>query len=554
MNRSSRLLSLALALFLLGGCAANRAGRSTGRAGQERTAVLLAVNDVYRIEGVDGGTAGGIARLRTLREELERRHPDLLLLHAGDFLFPSFQSRMFNGEQMIDVLNLADGAAAGFDERMFAVFGNHEFEKDKKKDAPMLDQRIEESQFCWLGGNVTFAAGEDGQPMVAADNLARSFLVESGGIRIGIFGVTVDSKKPEYVTAIADPIATARELTADLRSRGAEVVVALTHLNAKDDRRLLEELGGAGPDLIIGGHDHEHMAVDAGGRWVLKADADARTATVATLTLSPAGRLTVRHELRELEGDSLRPDPQVQARVEEWLDKHEKLFCEKAGDQPGCLEQVLGHSQVRLDAEENKIRGSETNLGDWVADRMLAAFAECGAQAAFTNSGSLRLNQDLPPGEITRRHVEELFAYPAPLHLLRIDGSTLQKAVDHTVQYWPGSGSWLQVAGMAYTHDQDAKAARNLTLLASGGGRPVDPAESILVVTNDYLVNPQAGDQDGYTMLQPSQIVKDCAADGKDLKDLVIQDLKAAEPQGIAPAAEGRICQGEGKCLAVSGR
>jgi hypothetical protein len=74
------------------------------------------------------------------------------------------------------------------------------------------------------------------------------------------------------------------------------------------------------------------------------------------------------------------------------------------------------------------------------------------------------------------------------------------------------------------------------------------------VVTNDYLVNPQAGDQDGYTMLQPSQIVKDCAADGKDLKDLVIQDLKAAEPQGIAPAAEGRICQGEGKCLAVSGR
>ena len=55
------------------------------------------------------------------------------------------------------------------------------------------------------------------------------------------------------------------------------MVVAVTHLNCGDDRHLLATLGGAGPDLIIGGHDHEHMAIQVGGRWVLKADADART-------------------------------------------------------------------------------------------------------------------------------------------------------------------------------------------------------------------------------------------------------------------------------------
>ncbi len=540
------LAGLLLVALCGAGCAANRppaAGPATARG--ERTAVLLHINDVYRIEGVEGGTVGDLARLRTLREELEREAPDLLVSHGGDILFPSFLSRTYNGEQMIDVLNNLDGDPAAFDNRMFAVFGNHEFDKDKAKDAPLLDQRVEQSQFRWLNGTVVFANGADGKPVVAADNLAPTWIVESGGIRIGIFGLTVGVKQPEYATEILGPIETARKLAADLRARGAEVVIGLTHLNVAEDKDLLESLGADGPDLILGGHDHEAMAIEAGGRWLFKADADARTAVVVHLTLPADGRLAVRHELRPLtDAAGLTPDPAVQARVDGWLEKHEKMFCGKQGEPMGCLEKVVGHSRVQLDAEENKIRGSETNLGDWIADRMTAAFAACGAQGAFINSGSLRLNQDLAPGAITQQSIEELFAYPTPIHLVRIDGSILEKVADQAVRGWPGSGSWLQISGFAYTHDQESRDARDLTLLARGGARPVDPAEPLLLVVGDYLVNPQAGDQDGYTMLKPDQVVKDCAADGKDLKELVVEGLAAAEPGGIAPEADGRICQG----------
>ena len=111
---------------------------------------------------------------------------------------------------MIDVLNGLDGDPAAFDPRMFAVFGNHEFEKDKTKDAALLDRRIEESQFRWLDGNVTFAAGADGPPVVAAPNLAPTWIVESGGIRIGIFGLTIDIERLDTSTDFADPVATAR--------------------------------------------------------------------------------------------------------------------------------------------------------------------------------------------------------------------------------------------------------------------------------------------------------------------------------------------------------
>ena len=534
MNRFVLAPAVAGLLFLAGGCATGRPAAP----GKDRTAVLLAINDVYRIEGVDNGTAGGLARVRALRAELERKHPGLLLLHAGDFLFPSFASRMLEGQQMVAVLNALDGDPAAFDERMFATFGNHEFDKGKTKNAAMLDQRIEESQFRWLDGNITFA------PAIDSPHLERGRIVESGGIRLGIFGITIPTLGIEYVQDFAGPEATARALTADLRSRGAEVVIAVTHLNAADDRHILEKLPAPeGPDLIIGGHDHEHMAIEAGGRWILKADADARTATVARLILGPDGHLRVEHEFRKLASDSPRPDPAVQKLVDEWQTKHEQMFCTKENAPADCLAEVYGHARVSLVAEENKIRGQETNLGDWIADRMVEAFAGCGAQAAFINSGSLRLNQDLAPGPVTRRNVEEIFAYATPLWLLKIDGATLKQVAAQATRGWPGSGSWLQISGFAYVHDQEARTARQVSLLTPQGSRPVRDDETVLVVTGDYLINPEAGDQDGYQMLSRDQVVAGCAANGQDLKKIIQTALAAAEPKGIAPQVEGRICQ-----------
>lgn len=551
--RAARLAAPALALCLLAGCATQRAAAPPASP-TGRTAVLLTINDVYRIEGVEKGTVGSMARVRALRAELEREHPDLLMLHAGDFLFPSFASRMFEGEQMVAAMNALDGDTAAFDERLFVVFGNHEFDKNKTKNAAMLDQRIEESQFRWLGTNVHFAEGADGRPLVEGPNLEGSRIVESGGIRIGIFGITIPTVGIEYVEEFDGPEDTARRMTAELRAQGAEVVIALTHLNAADDRDLLENLPvPVGPDLIIGGHDHEHMEVQAGGRWLLKADADARTATVVRLTLGSDGGLRVEHELRPLSGDTPRPDPAVQALVDQWQSRHEQAFCAQAKASPGCLEEVYGRSRVPLVAEEAKIRGEETNLGDWIADLMVKTFADCGAQVAFMNSGSLRLNQDLAAGEVTRRQVEELFAYPAPLYLLKIDGKTLRQVAEHATRGWPGSGSWLQVSGFAYVHDQEGRTARQVTLLTPQGARPVRDDETILAVTNDYLINPEIGDQDGYQMLSQSQVVTTCAANTRDLKELTVAALKAAEPQGIAPRSDGRICQPgqSGSCQAA---
>ncbi len=90
-----------------------------------REVVVLAVNDVYRIEGIGGGPVGGLELVRALRQQLEKDHPDLLFLHAGDFLFPSLVSEWTKGAHMVEMMNLLDGASGTFDPRMLVVFGNH---------------------------------------------------------------------------------------------------------------------------------------------------------------------------------------------------------------------------------------------------------------------------------------------------------------------------------------------------------------------------------------------------------------------------------------------
>lgn len=513
---------------------------------------VLHINDVYRIEGVADGR-GGLARLRTLRMQLEADCDAVLLTHAGDTLYPSLLSRQYDGAQMIEILNALDGDPAGFDERMLVTFGNHEFDKSKLADAAKLDGSVEASGFAWLGTTVTWAQGEDGQPLIAAPNLHRQRLLTLGGVKVGVFSLMTDAAKPAYVAAIdTDYVNVARQNVAELRQQGAEVVLALTHLDAREDQRLLDSLPGKeGPDLILGGHDHVLMTLEGNGKAALKGDADALRVRVVEIGVAADGTVTWSSDPAgtALGPNTPKPDPQVQALIDARLIAFEQAFCGDEGR--GCLARELTVTNTTLLAEELEIRRYESNYGDWIVDRMLEAFAADKAELALVNSGSLRLNQDISAGtKITRQIVEETFAYPMPMRLIEVDGATLQKVLNHSITDWTGSGHWLQIAGWAYRHDVAAHTATGAVWLSSKGPKPLEPKRRYRVVVNDFLLDPSGG-QDGYTMLSAKMVLKS-PRNGTDLKQVVLDTLAAAGAAGIGPQVEGRICSSdrpEGPCL-----
>ena len=193
-----------------------------------------------------------------------------------------------------------------------------------------------------------------------------------------------------------------------------------------------------------------------------------------------------------------------------------------------------------LIAEELTIRRFETNLGNWLADTARTSFADQGAQIAFLNAGGMRLNQNIPAGELNRRHLDTLFAYSTRLAMIRLSGAQLQAVVNHAITDWTGNGRWLQVSGFAFKHNPATGTAEQLSLITPQGLRPIQADETLLAVTNDYLLD-ASGDQDGYRMLGENLIV---ALDQPrlELKDKVLEALQQAGSAGIAPRVEGRVC------------
>ena len=136
----------AACLVLVSGCAATApAGPASGPprapAGQiaagDVTFTILHFNDVYEITPVEGGRAGGLARVATLRHRLLAADPHTLTVLAGDFFSPSalgtarVDGARLNGRQMVAVLN-----AVGVD---VAALGNHGFdvsEADFERGSP----------------------------------------------------------------------------------------------------------------------------------------------------------------------------------------------------------------------------------------------------------------------------------------------------------------------------------------------------------------------------------------------------------------------------------
>src|SRR5205823_4378344 len=145
-----------------------------------------------------------------------------------------------------------------------------------------------------------------------------------------------------------------------------------------EDKAILATLGPAGPDLIVGGHEHtrQHEMVD--GRWVLKADADAVSALAVRIRLRPGEPPAVEYTYKELAGDKPIPDPDVNRVVQRWRAHHAALFCARDQEPPECLDEEIGRAAVRLVASEERIRSCETNLGNWIADQARLAFP--GAQ------------------------------------------------------------------------------------------------------------------------------------------------------------------------------
>lgn len=235
---------------------------SADAAGAQVVMRILATTDLHaEIRAFDyalrrADPSKGLSRAASVIEALSRDAPGRLLVDNGDFLF----GRSFGG--------LPDRGAGGVAEAMNALgydagmLGNHEFDAGIDTLRMALG-RVRHPVVC---ANLRWA---DGRPFVRPDIIVTRDLPDAAGIqhrvRIGITGVL-----PPRALAVSGPLIrdrlrlapvaeSAAARTADLRARGADLVLALCHDGPGADGAgdpVRELAGVAGIDALVLGHTH----------------------------------------------------------------------------------------------------------------------------------------------------------------------------------------------------------------------------------------------------------------------------------------------------------
>ena len=83
------------------------------------------------------------------------------------------------------------------------------------------------------------------------------------------------------------------------------------------------------------------------------------------------------------------------------------------------MDEVLGCFSVDLDGRFSSIRTSETNLGNFISDIMLAS---CNGDVALLNSGTLRSDRIHHKGDFKMRDLMTILPMLDPLLVLEITG------------------------------------------------------------------------------------------------------------------------------------
>ncbi len=479
---------------------------------------VLHLNDVYQFTPMEQGRVGGLARVSTLRKQVLAESPHTLTLFAGDTLAPSVESitevdgKPLRGQQMIDAWN-----ALGVD---YAVPGNHDFDFG---DA-VLRERILASRFPWLAANIF--DNHTGRPF---EGLQPYAVRELNGVKVGLFGVllpeTEVSSSVSQDTNIRDVCATARPVVSKLRTQGATVIIALTHLEMEQDRALARCVS---VDAIIGGHDHERIEDRSTGTPIFKVAADA--VELGRLTLEVDGRSGA---VRKLDWKVLPVTNQV---------PEDPTFAEamrRYGPLVAELAQPVGRTPVPLDARKKAVRSQETNLGSLIADALREA---SGTDVTLVNGGAIRGDTVFPAGELTRRELLSIFPYADKLVRMQVPGATLLAALENGVSKSAEDeepGRFLQVSGLRFTFDVSRPKGQRV-LCATVGGKPLSPTATYSVATLSFL----AGGKDGYEMFRSLDTTSALQGD-RTPREVLGDALRTGRPSPMR--------QGDGRIQRLSG-
>ncbi len=433
------------------------------------------------------GKVGGFAHLATLVKRIRaQRQGRTLLLDSGDTWQGSATSLWTRGQDMVDACKLL-----GVD----IMTGHWEFTYG-------ID-RVHEIVNNELAGHIDFVAQNvlltedaqfEGKPAHDEDTgqVFRPYVIrEVNGVKVAVIGQAfpyTTLANPRYLIedwsfGIRDE--RMQQYVDEVRGKGADVVVILSHNGMDVDLKMASRVSGA--DVILGGHTHDGMPKpsvisNAGGKTlVVNSGSNAKFLSVLDLQVADGSVKDFRFRMLPVFANLLPADAEMAG----YIEKVRAPFRDRLNRKLATTEDTLYR------------RGNFTGTFDQI---IVDALMEVrGADISF--SPGFRWGTSLLPGDdITmERLMDQTGITYAKSTLTEMSGEMIKNILEDIADnlfnpdpYYQMGGDMVRIGGLKYAIDPSRKIGERLSTLELNG-KPLDPGGNYLIA-GWASVNPQPDD------------------------------------------------------------
>ena len=367
--------------------------------------IIVHVADTYFIEETkvyNEVDLPGFARFHSLVQGI-KSHPviqenktPVIILHGGDFLYPSLMSTYFEGKQIVDVMNFCKFA--------YCTLGNHEFDQGNKT----LYSRISEANFEIICSNIKDAGNGNNSMKIRDYVVCNDKEGLPFAVIIGIAGkATLEKARENNFETSSIEFALKRVIKIITKNYNTvSHLIILSHMSNREDAVLQDWCKSKwdGFVYILGGHDHNNI-LEYNDKYpksiLVKGESNCRTVQILGLKKeSITSHLSQRIEI--IGGarlSEISPDAQMREKVLGWETSLKQILGEPHSDKI-----IKKFPQgIVLDATELHLRKGSTNFGNFIAD-CLQNFTD--SDIAFINSGHFRgdrkIGNELKSSDIRR--------------------------------------------------------------------------------------------------------------------------------------------------------
>jgi len=517
--------------------AAGRDGRVTILSINHLKSQLLPISDKVNKTSV---RMGGLAHAAGLvKQERSQDDPNAIFVQTGEAVEGPMW-RYFGG-----VPEFSSLSAAGI---QVGMIGKREFDYGWDH----LKQALGHVVFPMVLSNVSISDPE------AARKFARNVVVPAGDLKVGFFAMLSTwlfsvTRKADELTVLTDTEGIAREMVADLRAQGADVIVMLSNLSEGENRHLAESVPGIHAIVGRGVSEKEEVQlqlVQGPGDWTTAlAWGGSRGKFLGKLVLTTEkGRLLWdRTSWRLLNvTPKIPPNPEVM-----------RIAAEYESKLNGSLERAVGFFESPVDAQKRPLRVREMPLGDFMADGLRWRFK---TDVGLVNGGSLRGDRIFPAGEVSEKNLTEILPFGNGIEVVTVTGMQLRQIMELSASalivegehfdpaFRVPDGGFLQISGLKVVYDLREKAAsfdsggrllswgnrlKRILVQKDGEWREVDDGAKYTVAVNSWI----AGGGDRYFVFEGAR------RESTEVRELdVLVDYLRSFPEGrVDMKTDGRI-------------